>query len=53
MYGMIPSANMPMRLSAPPVNMPSTPAIPPAACSMNSRKATPSIPGTGMYVPMR
>jgi hypothetical protein len=45
---MMPSAKMPIRLSAPPVNMFSTPPRPAAAWSKNSRSSLPSMPGTGM-----
>ncbi len=48
MYGMMPSAKMPIRLIAPPVNMLRMPPRPAAAWSMNSRSAPPSMPGTGM-----
>ena len=39
--------------SAPPVNIVSMPPMPPCACSINSRNAAPSIPGTGINVPRR
>ena len=50
---MMPSAKMPIRPSAPPVNIDSMPPMPWLAPSMKSRSAAPSIPGTGMKVPSR
>ena len=47
-YGMIPSAKMPIRLMAPPVNMFRIPPRPAETSDMKSRSAPPSIPGTGI-----
>ena len=49
----MPRANIPILPSAPPVNIESIPPIPVWACSINSRKAAPSMPGTGIKVPKR
>ena len=52
-YGMIPSAKMVKRDSAPPENMLNMPRMPPC-CDLNSCASTfGSIPGTGICAPMR
>ena len=48
MYGMMPIAKMPKRLSAPPENRSTMPSRPPACFSKKSASATGSTPGTGM-----
>ena len=53
MYGMIPSAKIDHRRSAPPENMLNMLRIVPDCCSKNRDSATGSMPGTGMNVPMR
>jgi hypothetical protein len=53
MYGMIPSAKIEKRDSAPPENTFSNPRMPPC-CPRNSSSSTDAlIPGTGMCVPTR
>ena len=53
MYGMMPSAKIDQRSSAPPENMLNMLRIVPDCCSKNCWSATGSMPGTGMNVPMR
>ena len=53
MYGMMPSAKIVKRDSAPPENMLNMPRMPPC-CAWNSSASTfGSMPGTGMCAPMR
>ena len=53
MYGMIPSAKIEKRDSAPPENMLNRPRMPPC-CERKSSSSTDALmPGTGMCVPMR
>jgi hypothetical protein len=53
MYGMIPSAKIVKRESAPPENMLNMPRMPPCCLLNNSLNTCASIPGTGMCEPMR
>ena len=53
MYGMMPSAKMVKRRSAPPENMLNMPRMPPWLRLKNSASAAGSMPGTGMCEPMR
>ena len=48
MYGMMLSAKIVMRPSAPPANMLNMPRMPPACCWNTSSSTTGSIPGIGM-----
>ena len=53
MYGMIPSARIEKRDSAPPENTLNRPRMPPC-CERNSSSSTLALmPGTGMCVPIR
>ena len=53
MYGMIPSARIEKRCSAPPENTLKRPRMPPC-CDLNSSSSTDALmPGTGMCVPIR
>ena len=53
MYGMMPSAKIDIRSSAPPENMLNMLRIVPDCCSKNCPNANGSMPGTGMKVPTR
>ena len=53
MYGMMPSAKMVKRDSAPPENMLNMPRIPPCWLLNRSASTFGSMPGTGMCAPMR
>ncbi len=53
MYGMMPSAKIEKRDSAPPENMLNMSRIPPRLCWKSRESSFGSIPGTGMKVPMR
>jgi hypothetical protein len=53
MYGMMPRANTEARDSAPPENMSNMPRMPPDWESNSCLSCSGSIPGTGMYEPMR
>ena len=53
MYGMMPSAKIEKRDSAPPENTLKSPRIPPWFWRNNSSSTDELIPGTGMCVPMR
>ena len=53
MYGMMPSAKIEKRDSAPPENMLNMPRMPPCWLWNSSRARAGSMPGTGMCVPMR
>ena len=50
---MIPSANTATRRRLPPVKVLMKPKIVPSACFMNSSSATGSMPGVGMWQPIR
>ncbi len=53
MYGMMPSAKIEKRDSAPPENTLKSPRIPPC-CDLNRSSSTDALmPGTGMCVPIR
>jgi hypothetical protein len=52
-YGMMPSAKIAMRSTAPPANMLNMPRMPWDCCSNAWLKACRLIPGSGMYVPSR
>ena len=53
MYGMIPSAKIEKRDSAPPENTLNRPRMPPC-CDLNNSSSTDAlIPGTGICVPIR
>ena len=52
-YGMMLSARIVMRRSAPPENMSNMPMMPPACWLNRVSRATGSIPGRGMKVPRR
>ena len=53
MYGMMPSAKIEKRDSAPPENTLNRPRMPPC-CDLNSSSSTwPLMPGTGICVPIR
>ncbi len=53
MYGMMPSAKIEKRSSAPPENMLTNPSIVLRACSKNAASAWPSMPGVGIATPIR
>ena len=53
MYGMTPIVKMDMRSSAPPENVLTMPKMVWALSLKNPATAPGSMPGTGMYVPMR
>ena len=53
MYGMMPSAKMVKRDSAPPENMLNMPRMPPCWPLNSSASTFGSMPGTGMCAPMR
>ncbi|MDT4890639.1 hypothetical protein FQZ97_1275060 [compost metagenome] len=53
MYGMIPSAKMLMRSSAPPENMLNRLRMVPSFCRNSSASRSGLMPGTGMCAPIR
>ena len=53
MYGMMFSAKIAMRSTAPPANMLNMPRMPDDCCSNTALKASMLMPGSGMNVPKR